>query len=49
MRSSPDIKLTSPAGMIQAVRAVVHDRASAEEAFGVFEGDRAEQLRPAPR
>jgi putative autoinducer-2 (AI-2) aldolase len=40
---------TSPVGMIQAVRAVVHDRASVEEAFGVFEGDRAAQLRPVER
>ena len=40
---------TSPVGMIQAVRAVVHDRASVEEAFGVFEGDRAAQLRTVER
>ena len=40
---------TSPVGMIQAVRALVHDRASVEGAFGVFEGDRAAQLRPVER
>jgi putative autoinducer-2 (AI-2) aldolase len=40
---------TSPVGMIQAVRALVHDRASVEEAFGVFEGDRTAQLRPVER
>jgi putative autoinducer-2 (AI-2) aldolase len=40
---------TSPVGMIRAVRALVHDRASVEEAFGVFEGDRAAQLRPVER
>jgi putative autoinducer-2 (AI-2) aldolase len=40
---------TSPVGMIQAVRAVVHDRASVDEAFRVFEGDRAAQLRAVER
>ena len=39
----------SPVGMIRAVRAIVHDQASAEDAFGVFEGGRAAQLRPVER
>lgn len=40
---------SSPVGMIRAVRAIVHDQASAEDAFGVFEGGRAAQLRPVER
>jgi putative autoinducer-2 (AI-2) aldolase len=40
---------TSPVAMIRAVRAIVHDQASAEDAFGVFEGGRAAQLRPVER
>jgi len=40
----------SPTGMIRAVRAVVHDRASVDEAFGVFQGSReGAQLRPVAR
>jgi putative autoinducer-2 (AI-2) aldolase len=40
----------SPVGMIRAVRAVVHDKASVAEAFGVFEGSRGgTQLRPVAR
>ena len=39
----------SPVGMIKAVRAVVHDKASVEEALGVFEGSRGAQRVPVAR
>jgi len=38
-----------PVGMIRAVRAIVHDRASVEDAAGVLEGDRGAHLRPVAR
>jgi len=38
-----------PVGMIRAVRAIVHEKASVEEAFGVFEGNRGVRVRPAAR
>ena len=37
------------AEMIRAVRAVVHDGVSVEEAFGIFEGTRGKPLRPVAR
>ena len=39
----------SPVGMIRAVRAIVHDQASAEDALGVFEGGARPELRPVER
>jgi putative autoinducer-2 (AI-2) aldolase len=39
----------SPVGMIQAVRAIVHEKASVEQAYGVFEGSRGGQLRTVGR
>ena len=39
----------APVDMIRAVRAVVHDRASVEDAFGIFEGTRGKPLRPVAR
>jgi putative autoinducer-2 (AI-2) aldolase len=38
-----------PVAMIRAVRAVVHDKASVEEAFGLFEAGRAEKRVPVAR
>jgi putative autoinducer-2 (AI-2) aldolase len=38
---------TDPVGMIRAVRAVVHDKASVEDAYGVFEGARGKDRVPA--
>jgi putative autoinducer-2 (AI-2) aldolase len=38
-----------PVGMIRAVRAVVHDKASVDESFGLFEGSRGARLRPVAR
>ena len=39
----------SPVGMIQAVRAIVHDKASVEQAYGAFEGSRGGHLRTVGR
>jgi len=38
-----------PVGMIRAVRAIVHDQASVEDAAGVLEGNRGAHLRPVAR
>ena len=38
-----------PVGMIRAVRAIVHDKASVEDAAGVLEGNRGAHLRPVAR
>jgi hypothetical protein len=35
--------------MIRAVRAIVHDRASVEDAVAIFEGTRGKPLRPVAR
>ncbi len=40
---------SAPVAMIRAVRAIVHDKASVEEAVGLFEGARGAQLRPVAR
>jgi putative autoinducer-2 (AI-2) aldolase len=40
---------SAPVEMIRAVRAIVHDRASVEDAFAVFEGTRGKPLRPVAR
>lgn len=37
----------SPVGMIRAVRAIVHDRASVEEAYRIYEGSKTEKARRA--
>jgi putative autoinducer-2 (AI-2) aldolase len=38
-----------PVGMIRAVRAIVHDKASVEDAAGVLEDNRGAHLRPVAR
>ena len=40
---------SAPVEMIRAVRAIVHDRASVEDAFAIFEGTRGKPLRPVAR
>ena len=40
---------TDPVGMIRAIRSVVHDKATAEAAFGAFEAGRGGQRVPVAR